>query len=323
MKKNLFLSFLGLSMIGSASDLASTRFDLTYTFNKTNIWNDSNLEITVQDQNDYVKKTVPFKWGNQVSFYYEAPLLPSLFKFCLSLQGVHNHGRYIHTVPANSLESIYIPTYSIQEGGSFFTSILINSSTVDQTYIQKNQFNFFDIEMDVKYLLKNSKHAEFSVFGGGIFGGYNHKISQKVTGLVNLNESPNLSLINAKQSSTNYILGPSIKIEALAKLLSNHLILSLKAGLGLMMDFNYQSYTSQFKTYTNLGFAGQTDDSYHSGNTFRFCPQADLEASIGFKNKGLTVSTGLNQFAIMEDISGNQIGSIVFGGPFIKASYEY
>ncbi|MFM6454227.1 MAG: hypothetical protein ACKPH7_20750, partial [Planktothrix sp.] len=115
-------------------------------------------------------------------------------------------------------------------------SVVSNSQLNPYTYSQHNQFNLYDLDLFVKADLRNTKHAKFAIFGGAILAGYNFKSYQKGTQIIEEDQTKETQTYD--MSNTDYYLGPNAKILVVAPFFNNHVELSLRGGVGLMMSFN-------------------------------------------------------------------------------------
>jgi hypothetical protein len=136
----------------------------------------------------------------------------------------------------------------------------------------------------------------------------------------------NLADVKTSSISTNknYFLGPNLKIDIKSPFYKNYFYAGLKIGAGFMMDF-YTTINSSQQEFTDT-FTGEIKASSSSGkspNDYMFCPQVDLEASLGYMIHHFKLEVGLNQFLFVTNLLDFKYGTLTFGGPYIKAGYQF
>jgi hypothetical protein len=319
MKKSICLS---LTFIASHHLIAATQneLDASYTFSKVIVkrlpflQRDDEVTVAINDKStDYYPN---YSWSNQGSLGYKKNLVNSNAQFAINFTGVHALYKKSYFEKAGSQSII-----SLDKGNSY--SFL--AYTVDASVKHSGQFNYFGVDLSVIYPLRQTKHANFSVQGGGIIGGFKSKNSFRDSGndSVNAPYFTQIHSLDAKMYQRDVFTGPNIKILLNAPFFKNHLMFNLNVGIGLMMTYETIFYSSQVYSGESGATPSLVSEDYKNQNNYRFCPQADLEASIGFSYKDLTLTGGLNQFCFVYDASQDRFSSVVFGGPFVKATYKF
>lgn len=288
--------------------------ELMYVFNKSFI---DKLDNAIGISNPFVfgSKTITpnFQWGEQGQITWTKKLSNSIYTLVTSFYALHNHYNFYTKEATPSI----FGGIGLNASNAYFPSISVvsNSQLNPYTYSQHNQFNLFDLDLFVKADLKDTKHAKFSIYGGGIIAGYNFKSFQKGTQVQEEDQTTETQIY--RMSNTDYYLGPNAKIHVAAPFFNNHVELSLRGGAGLMMSFNS---LRAFKDITSPTYTSINSDSYGYSNTLRLAYQFDILAQVSFCYKDFCLASGITQFyyhAIKPD------NTISFGGPFIKASYTF
>jgi hypothetical protein len=290
--------------------------DFGYTFSKVYIYNESKnvVIITKTESENYFDTYIypEYTWGKQGMVGYEKKLKNSDYKFLTHFTGLHASYHFYKFLPAGSDLTIYTPE-----------DISIGSQYADAYYDRKQIFNYFGLDLLVEASLKKTKHAEFYTQGGAVFGWMQRHYVSK------FQDTPDLSsvIVNGYYSTKrkDFFLGPNLKIGVKAPFCKNYLRANLLAGAGLLIDF------SSLKNHTpDSGLTGyirqyvtSTTDVVSSSNRYRFSPQLDLEASISFDYHDVHITSGLNQFVLMYNFTSGSFSSVIFGGPFIKASFDF
>lgn len=283
--------------------------ELMYVFNKSYI-DDLNFDIRISQSGntstDY-KKTPNFEWGEQGQITYIKKLPGSIYSVLASFTALHNHFDYSKTFRPDQTNVF------LSVANKYVSSINVSSFSAERpiNYYQRNQFNFYGLDLFVKADLKNTKHARFAILGGAIMSGYNFKSNEKA----NSYAFNTLQYDKVHISNTDYFVGPNAKIFVVAPFFNNHLELSLKAGFGFMMSYvSLDAYHNRYNASNQL--IGHDTTGY--SNSFRFAYQYDLMAQVAFCYEDFCLSSGLTQFYYVAVRPDN---IITFGGPFIKASY--
>jgi hypothetical protein len=297
MKKSILaISSLYSLICLSADETKLNTIDVSYTFTKIS----PGVSYTQStDGSITTTKYRSYNLGSQITVGYTKKAVMSDYFFVGKITGLHSHYKF----GSNNLPSEGIP-------GSKY---------------ERHQFNFFGTELAGRADLKSTKHATFSVQGGGIAACYftkSHIQAAYDTFVEPYN--PKRFYEFSTNYLSNYFVGPNIKAIANAFFFKRHLSFGLKAGIGGMMDFYSSKSKTSNKDYSyNTGAESSYAQKDHLKNRFKFLPQADLEASMTLAYKDFMLTGGLNQFFLMLDISGDEIRTLTFGGPFIKLSYLF
>lgn len=309
MKKISLFTLSFLSLFADIDDLSQDRknqtIELSYTFSKVSRYPTNTFNLFTPETSKTDTQYDTFNWGKQASFSYEKILSQSSFSFLTNLTFLHaGH------------------TFSLRSDDQSSPYILGESKGADGkpgfTY-HRMQMNFYEADFFVKNTLSKSKYAIFDVFGGVISSWYKYKF---VKNYLNNPSTVSSSSLNSVFTNTNFFMGPNLKIQIKAPFYKNYFVASLKAGLGMMVNFkSYQTHSHS--TVIVLNTVSSSDSSNNLKNDYQFCPQADLEAYLGFKYKGFNLDAGVNQFFLIQNLLENRSGSLTFGGPFLRAGYSF
>lgn len=296
--------------VQSTSD-KNNEIDLTYTFSKVSLQRplyENRINESLNNETVLNAINPTFGWGNQASFIYKRALDNSNYSFYSAFTYLHAGYTYHKQLSLGSDLNINDYTATFQPGYYHF----------------RQQINYYQADLFMKAELSKAKHAHFSVYGGLITSWYMVKYHTQVAGDRTRDEEPRHVDENTLSLYKNYFLGPNLKVELVSPFYKDHFFVGLKAGLGLMMNFRTSKNPSLTRTYnyntTDVSYFKFNDDLK---NDYMFCPQVDLEASIGFKAGHFKLEAGLNQFLFITNLLQNRFGSLTFGGPYIKAGLEF
>jgi hypothetical protein len=303
------ISFLCMTLGSSlifAQQAKTSEIALSYTFSKVNLDGLNSDQLMRYTQNDVTRyKSTLFSWGNQGTATYKKKLKNSNYNFLADFTVLHTRKNQAVGLGIGQGSVNDWPADTIPARSSYFA-----------------QLNMYQIDMFVDVPLKTTKHAVFSVQGGGLSGYYTAYDKIKDTGNIDL-----LSTTQKKASNrySNSYTGPNLKILVDCPFYKDQLFASLKAGVGMMMSFQSETHKTKESTYGLYGVLTETTASKTSKeNEFHFSPQADIDASIGFKKDNFSISTGLNLFYMAYELNQeNVIFAFRYGGPYIKASYQF
>lgn len=289
--------------------------DLMYTFSKVSVKGlpkSKDLYTDAVDNQNYSLKTVniSYGWGNQGTLVYTRTLKDPDYCFKSALTYLHAGNTYHKILPIGSLKSF---------------SLGKTADVLPQYVYQRDQINYYELDLFMQASLSRFKHANFSVWGGLITSWF--QVSELTRSGLDFDPgNDELERRDEYDSKVykNYFLGPNLKIDLVCPFFKDHFYVGLKAGLGFMMNFRtiLYSYTRQVNNYTTskISFLQQKDNSH---NNFMFCPQVDLEASLGYRVNHFKIEAGLSQFFLVINLLNDRFGSLTFGGPYIKAGYEF
>jgi hypothetical protein len=305
----LSLSFLSISNIKAeeiTKKAKNNQIELGYVFNKASIKNlPQRYDFSIKNDNRNINLNFP--WGEQGFITYFRKFDNSIYSFMASFTGVHNSKNAYRTLEDDQYANVKVSDLT---NGAQLSIDYVGKTGSNTFFSLRNQFNFFNLDLFVKADLEETKHAQFSVFGGAIIGGYNYKNSQK--GVSNLDGF--LHEISFKASNTDYFFGPNAKILVNAPFFNKHLQLSLRLGAGFMMGYYSQSY------YLNKAFVPPVKLSYGGENQFRFSYQFDVLAQAAIYIRNFYIASGITQFYYQTPQNNNLI---TFGGPFVKAGIDF
>jgi hypothetical protein len=310
-----FAALLG-STVCSLHAKNSESVSASYTFSKLFISDYSQDYIRVDSDGIIADYPTSFSWGKQGAISYTKALANSSYSFVAQLEGVHNSFKFAYSVPIDSGEILNYngPTVQAVNQDAFFYT-----STV---------FNLMKLDLLMESSILKTKHNMFYIQGGLISSWYQiiHK-EKYVTDVSNYNQYQLLQhLIETnKDKIKNVFLGPNFKIGLSSNFYKNRLAFNLKAGLGFMMDFfTLKTRNVSDGVFYDPNYAPEYSDNRSiTSNTYRLCPQAEIEASLTYTYHDLSITGGLNQFWFGYDLNYPNILSLNFGGPFIKAAYSF
>jgi len=270
--------------------------ELSYIFLKTDIRNLS-TEINFRpntENSDFI--TPSFNWGQMGTLTLYKKFEDSIYSLMSGITAAHSGFNFYKHLNTGEQISAYGVSFYGKDGENTYASI-------------RNQFNYVGLDLFVKADLEKTKHADFAVYGGAIVAGYEYKTTTK--GISWDEFSSALEINKNKETNSDYFLGPNAKIFVNAPFFNDHLQLSLRLGTGFMMSFHSLRYLNNDSGY-NINRSIE--------NTFRFCFQYDVLAQVAFCFNHFSLASGINQFYYQVPKNSNVI---TFGGPFIKASYEF
>lgn len=299
------------------SDIKRNEIDLMYTFSKVSVKDNGYTDPTVTtssgDTTFYDKINIGYGWGNQATFIYNRILDDSKYTFSSAFTFLHAGNTYYKFFPVGSNSGI--------NGLEIFQSSF---------YRKRNQINYYQADLFMKAELSRAKHAIFNVWGGLITSWFQVSTTNREAYDQSYEEGDPLVTYyehvtsSSKNIYKNYYLGPNLKIDLKSPFFKNHFYVGLKAGIGLMMNFRTSLLYNDYRTTQYAD--GSSTFNYTKDNLkndFMFCPQADLEASLGYTVNHFRLEVGLNQFLFITNLLENRFGTLTYGGPYIKAGYEF
>jgi len=310
--KHKLTHLLFLSTAGScfAYTQKSQDLDLTYTFAKVYATTISQRKSDVEL--DGYKRThlSDFTWGNQGSIGYRKQLDASLYGFETKFTCLYAPYKFYKFLPQGSNVTVYTQSTPV-----------LYATDQDVNILRHHQINLYSLDLLGTYVLSQTKHAKFTVYGGDVSGYYQIKRTVKASG----NDS-DLNFVNvySHANQRTFFTGPNLKIGVEAPFFNNHLAFNLKAGAGFMITIaSEKSNERSVSVEPTYGTETLSTFSSKEPNQYRFCPQADIEASLSVSFNQFMLTMGLNQFFFAYNVNGNQIFYLNYGGPFIKASYNF
>lgn len=300
------------------TDIKRNEIDLMYTFSKVSVKGDPYSDPTVNfNEGTYTednKVNVGYGWGNQATFIYNRVLNDSKYTFNSAFTFLHAGDTYHREFPINSNSNI--------DGFAKFAPSF---------YRKRNQINYYQADLFVKAELSRAKHAIFNVWGGLITSWFQVSNSTKsaddhsYTVEGDDNTYYRRDFYYQKNTYKNYYLGPNLKIDLKSPFFKNHFYVGLKVGVGLMMNFRTSLLYDKSREIYYDDRNPPTFDSLKDNlkNDFMLCPQADLEASLGYTVNHFRLEVGLNQFLFVTNLIANRFGTLTYGGPYIKAGYQF